>query len=111
MEILFQEKFVAYQFYKKMKKAKIYIPTKTAMQSGRGKLKKWVLEFITKDSSINPLMGWETSTDTLSEVILKFSTKEKAIEYAKSNNISYTVIEPKKKEFVIKSYADNFLKN
>ena len=94
-----------------MKKAKIYIPTKTAMQSGRGKLKKWVLEFETKDPSINPLMGWETSTDTLEEVILKFPSKEKAIEYAENNNISYTVIETKKKEFVIKSYADNFLKN
>ena len=43
------------------------------MQSGRGKLKKWILEFDTKDPSINPLMGWETSTDTLEEVILKFS--------------------------------------
>jgi hypothetical protein len=94
-----------------MKKAKIYIPSKTAMQSGRGKLKKWVLQFETKDPSINPLMGWETSTDTLEEVILKFSTKEQAMEYAENNNISYTVIEPKKKEFVIKSYADNFLKN
>ena len=94
-----------------MKKAKIYIPTKTAMQSGRGKLKKWVLEFDTKDPSINPLMGWETSTDTLEEVVLKFSSKEKAIEYAESNNISYRVVEPKKKEYVIKSYADNFLKN
>ena len=94
-----------------MKKAKIYIPSKTAIQSGRGKLKKWVLEFDTKDPSINPLMGWETSTDTLGEIILKFSSKEKAVEYAKSNNISYTVIEPKKKEFVIKSYADNFLKD
>ena len=81
------------------------------MQSGRGKLKKWVLEFETKDPSINPLMGWETSTDTLEEVILKFSTKEQAIEYAERNNISYTVIDPKKKEFVIKSYANNFLKN
>jgi|TARA_B100000700_G_C14864978_1_gene770483 hypothetical protein len=94
-----------------MKKAKIYIPTKTAMQSGRGKLKKWVLEFLTKDTQLNPLMGWESSTDTLGEVILKFSSKEKAIEYAKNNNISYTVIEPKQKEFVIKSYADNFLKD
>ena len=94
-----------------MKKAKIYIPTKTAMQSGRGKLKKWVLEFVTKDSSINPLMGWESSTDTLGEVILKFSSKEKAIEYAKANNVSYKIIEPKTREFVIKSYADNFLKN
>ena len=81
------------------------------MQSGRGKLKKWVLEFDTKDPSINPLMGWETSTDTLEEVILKFSTKEKAIDYAKANNIFYKVIEPKKKEYVIRSYADNFLKN
>ena len=94
-----------------MKKVKIYKPTKTAMQSGRGKLKKWVMEFATKDTSTNPLMGWESSTDTLGEVILKFSTKEKAIEYAKMNDISYTVIEPKKKEFVIKSYADNFIKN
>tara|TARA_B100000123_G_C25404434_1_gene285843 strand:+ start:151 stop:435 length:285 start_codon:yes stop_codon:yes gene_type:complete len=94
-----------------MKKARIYIPTKTATQSGRGKLKDWVLEFETKDPSINPLMGWETSTDTLEEVILKFPSKEKAIEYAEANNITYTVVEPKKKEFVIKSYADNFIKN
>ena len=81
------------------------------MQSGRGKLKKWLLEFEVKDPSINPLMGWETSTDTLEEVILKFPTKQKAVEYAKANNISYTIIEPKKKKFVIKSYAENFLKN
>ena len=94
-----------------MKKAKIYIPTKTAMQSGRGKQKNWILEFETKDPSINPLMGWETSSDTLGEVILKFTSKDKAIEYAKKNNISFRIIEPKKKEFVIKSYADNFLKN
>ena len=94
-----------------MKKAKIYIPAKTAMQSGRGKLKNWVLEFMTKDPSINPLMGWETSSDTLEEVILKFPSKEKAIEYAKKNNILYNVVEPNKKEFVIKSYADNFRKD
>ena len=94
-----------------MKKAKIYIPAKTAMQSGRGKLKNWVLEFITKDPSINPLMGWETSSDTLEEVILKFPSKEKAVEYAEKNNISYNVAEPNKKEFTIKLYADNFLKD
>ena len=94
-----------------MKKAKIYIPAKTAMQSGRGKLKNWVLEFITKDPSINPLMGWETSSDTLEEVILKFPSKEKAVEYAEKNNISYNIVEPNKKKFVIKSYADNFLKD
>ena len=94
-----------------MKKAKIYVPSKTAMQSGRGKTKNWILEFFTRDSSTNPLMGWESSDDTMGEVILEFSTKDKAIEYAKNNNISYKVIEPNKRKFIIKSYAENFTKN
>ena len=81
------------------------------MQSGLKKFDKWIIEYITDDPGTNPLMGWETSTDTLEEVILKFPSKEKAIEYAEKNNISYKVIEPNKKEFVIKSYADNFLKD
>ena len=93
-----------------MKRAKIYIPSKTAMQSGRGKTKKWILSFETKNTKINPLMGWESSEDTLSEIILKFTSKEKAIEYAKKNNISYQVVEPKKNDFILKSYSDNFLK-
>tara|TARA_B100000886_G_scaffold332936_1_gene286227 strand:- start:143 stop:427 length:285 start_codon:yes stop_codon:yes gene_type:complete len=94
-----------------MKKAKIYIPAKTSMQSGRGKLKKWVLEFYSDDTYTNPLMGWEGSKDTSSEIRLKFTSKEKAIIYAKKNNIKYNLIEPKKKKFVLKSYQDNFLKN
>ena len=65
-----------------MKKAKIYIPTKTAMQSGRGKLKKWTLKFETRHDVTNPLMGWESSNDTLGEVVLEFSSKSKAIKYA-----------------------------
>ena len=94
-----------------MKKAKIYIPAKTATQSGLGKEDKWILEFESKDTSINPLMGWESSNDTMGEVKLEFSTKDKAIEYAKNNNISYKVIEPNKRKFIIKSYAENFTKN
>ena len=94
-----------------MKRAKIFIPSKTAMQSGRGKTKKWVLAFDTKNTKTNPLMGWESGEDTMSEVILNFNSKEKAIEYAKKNNIIYQVIEPKKSEFIIKSYSDNFLKD
>ena len=94
-----------------MKKAKIYIPSKTATQSGLGKEDKWILEFDTKDTTTNPLMGWESSNDTLGEVKIEFTTKEKAIEYAKDNNIIYKVIEPNKKRFVIKSYAENFTNN
>ena len=94
-----------------MKKARIYIPSKTAMQSGRGKQKNWILEFETRDPNDNVLMGWESSDDTLKEVKLKFSSKENAIEYANSNDIVHTVIEPKQKNFVIKSYEDNFTKD
>ena len=53
-----------------MKKAKIYIPTKSALQSGKRNAQKWILEFETRDTGINSLMGWETSTDTMSEVKL-----------------------------------------
>ncbi len=94
-----------------MKKAKIYIPSKTATQSGKGKIKKWVLKFETRYGSTNPLMGWESSDDTMNEVVLEFSSKNSAIEYAKKNNIYYELIEPKKSDFIIKSYADNFLKD
>ena len=91
-----------------MKKAKIYIPTKTSMQSGLGKTSKWLLEFDIKDPSINPLMGWESSTDTLSELNLEFSSKDKAIEYAKKNKIEFEVVEEKKRKIIKKSYSDNF---
>ena len=92
-----------------MKKAKIYKPNKTAMQSGLGKTNKWILEFETQDPTKNPLMGWESSSDTYSELKLEFSTKELAINYAKKKKINYEIIEPKKRKIVVKSYADNFL--
>ncbi len=93
-----------------MRKAKIYKPTKSAMQSGLKKTNKWILEYITKNPDINPLMGWESSIDTLSEVKLEFSTKDLAIEFAKKNKIDFFLIEPKKRKIVKKSYADNFTK-
>ena len=80
------------------------------MQSGLGKIDKWILEFETKDPTSNPLMGWESSSDTLTELRLEFSTKELAIDYAKKKKIDYEIIEPKKRKTIIKSYADNFLK-
>ena len=91
-----------------MKKAKIYKPSKTAMQSGLKKFDKWIIEFITENPGINPLMGWESSSDTYSELNLEFKTKELAIEYAKKNKIDYELIEPKSRKINKKNYADNF---
>ena len=93
-----------------MRKAKIYIPNKNPMQSGTGKTDKWILEFETKDPTNNPLMGWESSSDTYTELKLEFSTKELAINYAKKNKIDFEIIEPKIRKVVKNSYADNFLK-
>ena len=78
------------------------------MQSGFKKYNKWTIEFITDKPGINPLMGWESSTDTLSEVKLEFSTKELAVNYAKNNKINFELIEPKVRKKIKKSYADNF---
>ena len=80
------------------------------MQSGTKNDEKWVIEFETKDPGINPLMGWETSSDTNSELRLEFSSKELALNYAKKNKIDFEIIEPNKRKVVKKSYADNFLK-
>ena len=93
-----------------MKKAKIFKPNKSAMQSGLGNTVKWILEYETEDPTSNPLMGWESSSDTLSELKLEFSSKELAINYAKKKKIDFELIEPKKRKVVKKSYADNFLK-
>ena len=93
-----------------MRKAKIYIPNKNPMQSGTGKTDKWILEFETKDPTNNPLMGWESSSDTYTELKLEFSNKELAINYAKKNKIDFEIIEPRVRKVVKKSYADNFLK-
>ena len=94
-----------------MRKAKIYKPTQTVLQSGKGNSKNWLLEFDTLNTGISPLMGWESSKDTMSEVKLKFSTKDQAINYAKKNNIDYYVVEPQKSKIIKKSYTDNFLKD
>jgi hypothetical protein len=93
-----------------MKKAKIYIPSKNPMQSGLGKTSKWILVYETKDPTNNPLMGWESSSDTYTELKLEFSSKDLAINYAKKKKIDFEVIEPKKRKVIKKSYADNFLR-
>ena len=93
-----------------MRKAKIYKPSKTAMQSGLKKYENWVLEYFTQQPGVNPLMGWESSTDTYSEIKMEFSSKDLAIEYANKNNVEYELIDSKKRKTVKKSYADNFTK-
>ena len=90
-------------------KAKIFKPAKTAMQSGRSKFNKWVLKFSDKKNQLkDTMMGWNGGSSTLSQIELKFSTKEEAVSYAKKNNIDYEVLETSERKVINKSYADNF---
>jgi len=91
-----------------MKKAKIFKPSKSVMQSGNKKFDKWIIEFVTDRPGINPLMGWESSTDTYSELKLEFKNKDLAIEYAKKNKIDFELVDSNKRKIIKKSYADNF---
>ena len=89
--------------------ARIYKPAKTAMQSGTGKSKSWVLEYEPAAArSIDPLMGYTSSTDMNGQVRLSFEDKDAAIAYAEQHGLAYRVIEPKPRKPQPKSYADNF---
>lgn len=92
--------------------ARIYRPARNAMQSGRANTKEWVLEFDTTGSrSSDPLMGWTSSTDTRSQLRMKFDTREEAIAFAQREGIEFTVSEAREPKRIIKAYADNFSSN
>ena len=92
-------------------RARIYQPAKTAMQSGSAKTHQWVMEFApASEREVDPLMGWTSSTDTQSQVRLKFETREAAEAYAAEKGIEYDLVEPKPRKPVIRArgYGENF---
>ena len=90
--------------------ARIFRPSKTAMQSGKGKTQDWVLEFEATDARrADPLMGWTQTADTeSSQVRLSFETRDEAVRYADQHAIAFQLIDPKPAKRIIKTYADNF---
>ena len=90
--------------------ARIFRPSKTAMQSGKAKTQDWVLEFEPRDARRpDPLMGWTQTSDTeSSQVRLTFETKDQAMAFAEHHGIPFRLIEPEAPPKIIKAYADNF---
>lgn len=92
-------------------RARIYKPARNAMQSGTAKTRQWVLEFApSSPREVDPLMGWTSSSDTQTQVRLKFDSKEAALDYAKDHGIDAQVFEPKTRKPNIRArgYAENF---
>ena len=90
---------------------RIYKPAKTAMQSGQGNTREWLLETEPAPKEIDPLMGWTSSRDTMQQVQLQFATLEEAKSYAEKNGWRYTVELPNVRHVRPKAYADNFAYN
>jgi len=89
--------------------ARIYRPSKTAMQSGFANTKAWVLDFEPEaPRQVEPLMGWTSSGDMRQQLHLRFDTKEEAIAYCERRGVPYQVTENVPLKRRIMSYADNF---
>lgn len=92
--------------------ARIYRPAKTAMQSGKSKTQEWLLAFEPASARVaDPLMGWISSSDMDAEVILRFDTKDQAVDYAQKHGLAFQVFEPNEPKRILKAYADNFAFN
>lgn len=92
-----------------MVKARIYRPSKSAMQSGRGGPHSWILEYESEAARVpEPLMGWIPADDTLGQVRIGFSTLEEAHKFAEDHGISCSVVPPHERKVRPRNYGDNF---
>ena len=90
-------------------KVRIFRPSKTAMQSARGKAKLWQIEPELESARVpEPLMGWVSSEDTLNQVRLRFATAEEAVRYAEKNGWIYSLDEALDRKVTPRNYGDNF---
>jgi hypothetical protein len=81
------------------------------MQSGTAKTHHWIVEFASASPrAVDPLMGWTSSTDTQSQVRMRFETREAALAYAREQGLEVTVTEPKPRRHNIRArgYGENF---
>ncbi|KAL4702489.1 hypothetical protein ACJJTC_014632 [Scirpophaga incertulas] len=93
----------------KTRRVRIYQPPKNAMQSGTNNIHHWEMEFDTRQRWENPLMGWTSTGDPLSNMKIEFKSPDEAIEHCEKNGWCWYLDEPKiEKEFKPKNYGVNF---
>ncbi|KAK3731446.1 hypothetical protein QZH41_013628 [Actinostola sp. cb2023] len=96
------------EWHLKNRTARIFFPSRNAMQSGSQSFQNWRLEFENMERWENPLMGWASSGDPLSNVTLDFGSKEEAIAFAESQGFKYEVDDKQERTVIPKSYGANF---
>jgi hypothetical protein len=88
--------------------ARIYQLSGSPTQSGSGS-KKWCFYFIPEDKSIDKVMGWVSSSNTMDEVKILFDSEEEAVQFAQKNHYAFELVRGAKLKCIKKSYADNFI--
>src|SRR5271154_3046155 len=91
---------------------RIYRPTKPATQSGHWHSHSWRMDWDILQKGHrweNPLIGWQSSADSMQGTHLNFKTKEDAIAFAEKQGYEYFVQEPNERRFTPKAYANNFV--
>lgn len=89
--------------------ARIFQEPKNAMQSGRARTERWVLEFVPAEARrADPLMGWAGSGDTQRQVRLTFGSEADACTYATRYGIEASVVPTPPRRLKLQAYADNF---
>ena len=92
--------------------ARIFRPSKTAMQSGKARTHEWILEFEPdKAKTSDPLMGWTQVRDASGQVRLTFETRDEAVAYATRHGLPFELMTRQDAPKIIKAYADNFAFN
>ena len=92
-----------------MSHARIFQSRKSAMQSGRAKSGKWVLQMAsTAGRSADPLMGWTSVDDMSGQIKMTFDTRAHAVAFAKREGLTFTVEEARERKRLVKSYSENF---
>lgn len=92
-----------------MASARIYQRPKNAMQSGRARTDRWVLEYDPAEQQRpDPLTGWAGSGDTRNQLRLNFPTLEAAQAYAEREGVAYHVVPAPQRKLKLQAYADNF---
>ncbi|XP_066942441.1 NADH dehydrogenase [ubiquinone] iron-sulfur protein 4, mitochondrial [Macrobrachium rosenbergii] len=92
----------------KTRRVLIKKPTKNSMQSGTNSLHRWKITFEARERWENPLMGWASTADPLSNVEINFATREEAIAFCEKNGWFWETEDPPVKPPRAKSYGANF---
>ncbi|CAJ0593402.1 unnamed protein product [Cylicocyclus nassatus] len=91
----------------------IYRAARESTQAAWNNTKAWHIEVDNRQRWENPLIGWASSGDPLSNIAmsLKFASKEDAIDFCKKNRWNYEVEKEHNRVISPKSYGWNFAWN